>query len=254
MLLSCKCEGRYNQKRMKLTKTLKRFSGWHLTILFNTIFNIPMPCFLWYWSYPYSWLISCDSSTWGLSKNQREERKSLRRGLLKCDKGIHGFNSTKGQSGWAGQEENVIFRLPPRLMEKWCWIRHSTGVRTAWLLWSRVLGAGSRGNMQLVMGKALCGKLVNGCLSFKEVGYLVWACGSAGSNRIGVQQGVGSAVCSALWSQHTNSSTKSVPRNWCWVQRDTLEPWTAVDANSLLEPGFIDKVTFLHDGLNALFN
>ena len=44
--------------------------------------------------------------------------------------------------------------------------------------------------------------------------------GSAGENRVGVEQGVGSAVLLASWSQRTNSSKQSVPRNWCWVQRD----------------------------------
>ena len=60
------------------------------------------------------------TSTFGGSpKSEGRKKKVLEEVYLKYDKGMcMDLTKTKGQR-WVGrQEENVIFRLPPKLMEK----------------------------------------------------------------------------------------------------------------------------------------
>lgn len=223
----CKCEGRYNQKRMKLTKTLKRSeSGWHwlltlyATFKYITFFpldndHIPTPD-----------LSAMTSTSAGSPKSEGRKKKVLEEVYLKCDKGMcMGLTKTKGQRrvGRAGRE---------------CDIQTSTKADGKGAGLDPALGSGQLGCCveQGVGGwpKATCSRSwVRPCVvNMVRIGLSVFqrsrlfglAGGSAGENRVGVQQGVGSAVCSTSWSQRINSFKRSVPRNWCWVQRDILEP------------------------------
>ena len=105
LLLSlCQCEGRYNQKRMKLTKTLKRSEKWmtltipfYATFKYTTFFpldndHIPTPD-----------LSAMTSTSGGSPKSEGRKKKVLEEVYLKCDKGIHmDLTKTKGQR-WVGR-------------------------------------------------------------------------------------------------------------------------------------------------------
>ena len=112
LLLSlCTCEGRYNQKRMKLTKTLKRSEKWmtltipfYATFKYTTFFpldndHIPTPD-----------LSAMTSTSGGSPKSEGRKKKVLEEVYLKCDKGIHmDLTKTKGQRwvGRAGRECHI---------------------------------------------------------------------------------------------------------------------------------------------------